>query len=239
MKTAVTILMLILCLALSGVCFAADGDSSQGIDVKSTVPDIFKLDIWVRAITDVESAPTDPEDLDPYDDDYAEAWGEKNAPPDLDFGEFEYKEISDVAEVNGKMRDVVYGIYQPKRFFCVFLSAKTQGRKYKLTQECVADDEISETLLLVTDYRSEDLIGKFPQGGKNGATVIDEKEKQFADQNGPIDIFTSNAIGETRIVRCWYRFAEGAEDEPENVKLLANVPTGSYSGSVTYTLVEN
>lgn len=250
-------LMLIMSLGISGVCWAGKTASTPQLNVKAGIRDEFGINLWVQAITPGSQPGERDENVDPYGSGTA-AWT-----GGLDFGDFTYAET-----IEGSGADMaVFRSWTPQRYFCVFVSAYTQGLPYKITQTCNASG-LEQTLLLTTDYSAYDKMGYFPQDiipvpdqGVAGEDVLQQQGvveqrgiKRFAVGES-VPIYTSNNtpgfIAKPRIVRCWYGLATGDDltpwgesipsnksPEPVGAKTIDKLLPGTYEGSVTFTVTQ-
>ena len=221
MKNIVISLMFIVCLGMGGMCFAALTPTVE-VGMQAEIDEEFSLDMWVRSITPGIQAGEGDGIVDPY------AGGtEDYTGTSLDFGKFTYETSEETDPATGMKK--VYRFWKPAQYFCVFVSAYTQGKPYKITHTCsTTDNKLDNTLLMAADYCGEDLMGDFKQerNGIGDTTILEQQSdgtglvmtsrgtKVFASGTETLFFKTKQAIiAKPRIFRCWYSLANGEDKD--------------------------
>ncbi|MBU1122371.1 MAG: hypothetical protein KKF54_06735 [Candidatus Omnitrophica bacterium] len=245
MKKLIMILVMGSCflgyfLGVNGVCFSDDDsfrtissgttEATNSLSIQATIPEICELTIWTRRyISGGQGEETEKANMvDPYGE------GTDNLPAaaPLDFGTISISDPIDTTNDAGE--DRTYRVFTGQYAYCVFFSAYTQGKPYKITQT-VQTDKLADTLLVAADYCGADLMGDFTQerngagdstlldgnddvaGQGAGGLVMDNRgEKVIASRPKNSTIFLSNTAvdAKPRIFRCWYSLAGGLKGEP-------------------------
>lgn len=243
MRKVIAIIAAVILLGIGGVCFA--GNNTAQFTVKANVTEVLELDHWVRwahASEDVTD-PNVPGGKRAYWPDEEDGVHSGSATGNLDF-EVAWKSVPDPDNSS-----IVYAQYFAKKYYTVFLVARTSGRKYDISQSCdgftnnLTFENLPKTLVMVPDYIANDKIAGFPQGAKPAGDELGHKAYAVAQENL---VYDGNS-GKSRIIRCYYGLATGNSDpakhpitDPDATAQIIGGDTkpGTYSGTVTFTLTQ-
>jgi len=205
-KRSVLLVMLVCFLAITGK--AQDGSvNNTSVNVSAVVPESFELTSWIRWAKPGQ---------DPYEFGFS---GDASA---IDFGPLEW---------NGDL-----GIWQPTKYFTVFLLARSSGRSYQIKQTSTGlfsgTSNLNNSFTVTPDYVSDDEFsagqpqGSIPAGDSYGTAGLAASGEKVVYDSG---------TGQSRIVRAYYGLSTGEPGKPGEA-ISGDYPAGTYSGSVSFTL---
>ena len=229
MKKLITGLIVVAMVLTSPAAFAA---STQTVPIQVDVPQILDLSVSVYSIPSSVS----PDTMNPFTD------GTKITPAAMNFGTL-------VPDTDG------WGVWRSNIFFTVILAATTSGRPYKITQTCAGiisgSNHLNKNIVMTPDYQQNDSLttdhpelhpqGPPPDGATTGPAGLAVGANKL--------IYDSGSGGKTRLARCYYGLATGkkvldptdppgtAIDPPGAEPLGYDAPSGSYGGSVVFSVV--
>lgn len=182
--------------------------STVNVSVRAVVPSTLELSTWIRS-----AGPG----VDPYGPGSADATS-------LDFGTLTF--------------DTVNSIWVADKYFTVFLLATTSGRAYTIQQTnngvTSTGGNLNSNLLMTPDYQTADKIGNVAQGLLPAGDSIGAKSLSY----GTNKVIYNGNSGESRIARSYYGLATGAAGEPAgSLPITTNKPAGTYTGTVTFSVV--
>lgn len=228
MKKLITGLIALVILVSGQPAFAT---SSVTVPIAADVPQLLDLSVDVYAVPST----TNPLTMNPFE------WPHV-LPAAMNFGTLKF--------------DSTWSVFRSDNFFTVILVARTSGRSYKITQTCAGivngANNLNKNVVMTPDYQAADSLVQSdptdnPQGpigtGSLGAAGLAVGANKL--------IYNSGSAGLTRIVRCYYGLATGKTtlaagdppgtplDPPGVTPLASDAAAGSYSGSVTFSVVLN
>lgn len=182
--------------------------TTASVSVRAVVPSALELSSWMRYA---------PPEGDPYGTGSGDATS-------LDFGTLTW--------------DSQYSIWTAGRYFTVFLVANTSGRAYRLQQSCsgfyMGGTNLNSSLIMTPDYQSADELGGIAQGSMPAQDSLGTASLAVGTNKV---IYNGNA-GIAKIVRAYYGLATGASGEPTGaVPITGDQPSGTYSGTITFSVV--
>jgi len=220
MKKLITGLIALVILITGQTVFA--DSPTQTVPIAADIPQMLDLELHIYTI-DASAPPT----MNPFS--YPEA-----IPAAMNFGTLTF---ADTPQDNNH-------VWRSSVYFTAILVARTSGRPYKITQTCAGivngANNLNKNVLMTPGYQAEDLLNKNDPNSKQGPMPGTQNTAKAFAVGANREIYNSDPLGISRIIRCYYGLATGnpADNEPSGSSpVTADALAGNYSGSVTFSVV--
>jgi hypothetical protein len=196
-------------LCLLAISGMALAASTANVTVRAVVPSSLDLTATIRSA---------PPGGDPFGPGSADATS-------LDFGTLTF--------------DTTNHIWIADKYFTVFLIASTSGKAYTLQQTnngvvATGGGDLNSNMIMTPDNQTNDQIAGVPQGLMPAGDSLGTAALSF----GTNKIIYNGNSGLSRIVRSYYGLSTGAPGEPTgSLPITTNKPSGTYNGTVTFSVV--
>ena len=193
---------------MSSVCFAG---SSVDVDVDAQVLDILELNSWIKYFIGDDTTPVG------------------------DATSFDFETLTDTFP-NGDPA----GVWYSPKWYTIYLLPATSGDQYQIKQTCTGltaagGDDLNNSFVVTPNYAPEDwFVPNTPQGPMPAGATLGDANLAVASDHV---IYTSDPNGEMRIIQAIYSIPNES-DVSGFEEITYNCSGGSYSGDVTFTVVE-
>ena len=193
------------------------------VPIAADIPQMLDLELHIYTI----DANADPATMNPFS--YPEA-----IPRAMNFGTLTF---ADTPQDNNH-------VWRSSVYFTAILVARTSGRPYKISQTCAGivngANNLNKNVLMTPGYQAEDLLNKDNPNSQQGPMPGTQNKAKAFTVGANKEIYNSDPLGLSRIIRCYYGLATGnpADNEPVgSLPVTADAAAGNYSGSVTFSVV--
>jgi len=196
-------------MCLLAVCASVFAASTANVSVTAIVPSSLDLTATIRSA---------PPGGDPFGPGSADA-------ASINFGTLTF--------------DTTNHIWVADKYFTVFLIASTSGRAYTLQQTnngvvATGGGDLNTNLIMTPDYQTNDQLAGVPQGLMPAGDSLGARTLSF----GTNKVIYNGNSGLSRIARAYFGLATGEPGEPTGaLPITTNKPSGTYNGTVTFSVV--